>query len=437
MFLTCIFGTAFAVLSKKHFNRGEMRRFFKEGFRDKGRNEPDAEFAVRAKALRLALDKIKTGSLDRSFASKGDASKMLVKLRTATQGAGVTCLVFLCFCKLILLLPLYCVVLLLVKVAMNLRSRQLFVPEDKNVGEDSDDESAPGQTLDEPGFAGDLADEPEKTLQLIVPAQKKKKKRVVKRTLSCITDVVDAFKCPVDAYIPSNSELVDMLNYLYDFQTHLIDAFEDLPKMLGLLPELKCSLLLITVDLPQLIDFDQFVPILFLNHLGIVRSPPLLAGRDEVLKRMDGVFTILPHPWYFMTDTIINDMITDTSIPLQCATEFILFHPRGSRKSKPFPFRPKEMFEDGFAKRLFCNCILVPGFPAKQRLRSLENAQNPKQVLDENQQQPMTWFQMFSLFSEDADFPVVLNVGCGVGVGIFLCFAWFLCLRFCVNVNVH
>ena len=61
-----------------------MRRFFKEGFRDKGRNEPDAEFAVRAKALRLALDKIKTGSLDRTFASKGDASKMLVKLRTAT-----------------------------------------------------------------------------------------------------------------------------------------------------------------------------------------------------------------------------------------------------------------------------------------------------------------------------------------------------------------
>ena len=80
---------------------------------------------------------------------------------------------------------------------------------------------------------------------------------------------------------------------------------------------------------------------------------------------------------------------------------------------------------------------MVPGLPAKQRLRSLENAQNPKQVLDENQQQPMTWFQMFSLFSEDADFPVVLNVGCGVGVGIFLCFAWLLCLRFCMNVNVH
>ena len=65
-----------------------MRRFFKEGFRDKGRNEPDAEFAVRAKALQLALDKIKTGSLDRTFASKGDASKMLVNSARQLKGLG-------------------------------------------------------------------------------------------------------------------------------------------------------------------------------------------------------------------------------------------------------------------------------------------------------------------------------------------------------------
>ena len=87
------------------------------------------------------------------------------------------------------------------------------------------------------------------------------------------------------------------------------------------------------------------------------------------------------------------------------------------------------MFDDGYPKRLYSNSILVPPLPVKQRLRALENAQNPKQVLDEDEQQPMSWFQMFCLFSEHTDdFPVVLSIGSVVGVVLLLLlFALFAC----------
>ena len=147
------------------------------------------------------------------------------------------------------------------------------------------------------------------------------------------------------------------------------------------------------------------------------------------------VFRIFPYPWYFSTDTITKDMVTNTSVPLNCITEFILFYLLGSRKSNPFPYRPKEMFEEGYPKRLFCNSILVPGLPVKQRLRALENAQNPKQVLDINEQQAMTWFQMFSLFSEPTNFPVVLNIGSGVGVCTFFFFCMLCLLVFSISFN--
>ena len=66
-----------------------MRSFFTEGFREKGRKEPVAEFALRKKALDDALSQVKEGKLDRTFANKGDGSKVLRKLRSATQGAGL------------------------------------------------------------------------------------------------------------------------------------------------------------------------------------------------------------------------------------------------------------------------------------------------------------------------------------------------------------
>ena len=75
-----------------------MRTFFSEGFRDKGRNEPDAEFALRQKALQEALDRVAAGTLDKSFATSGDGSKVLLQLRKATQGAGVQAVLHFVFC---------------------------------------------------------------------------------------------------------------------------------------------------------------------------------------------------------------------------------------------------------------------------------------------------------------------------------------------------
>ena len=66
-----------------------MRKFFLEGWRVKGRNEPDAEFALREKALQDALQRVAAGNLDRSWAASGDGSRELLQLRKATQGAGV------------------------------------------------------------------------------------------------------------------------------------------------------------------------------------------------------------------------------------------------------------------------------------------------------------------------------------------------------------
>ena len=152
------------------------------------------------------------------------------------------------------------------------------------------------------------------------------------------------------------------------------------------------------------------------------------------------VFRIFPSPWYFSHDTITKDMLTNTSVPLNCITEFVLFFPKGSRKSSPFPFRCKEMFDDGYPKRLYSNSILVPPLPVKQRLRALQNAQNPKQVLDEDEQQPMSWFQMFCLFTKHTDdLPVVLSIGSGVGVVLLLLlFALFACgfsTSHCFNIK--
>ena len=348
------------------------------------------------------------------------------------------------------------VCLILWKIGLNLRSRQVGKDPAVEVGDSDDQEETEdtGAAVDEAASAEELEAEP--VSQLKVVKKTIRRTRVAKRTLSCITAPIDAFQIPGYAFMPSNTELIELLYALYDAQTHLIASYDDLPGMLELLPNLVCSLLIVTVDQPQLIDFKQFVPHIYSNHLGAVRSPPLLEGRDDILKSLNGVyaisfllksfcvvllltiscalflqvFRIVPYPWYFSTDTITKDMITNTSVPLNCITEFILFYPLGSRKSNPFPFRPKEMFEEGYPKRLFCNSILVPGLPVKQRLRALENAQNPKQVLDVNEQQAMTWFQMFSLFSEPTNFPVVLNIGSGVGVCtfFFLLYALFACV---------
>ena len=75
-----------------------MRKNFTDGFPQKSRTEPDVEFAVREKALSDALDRVKEGKLDRTFESKGDASKVLLRLRKATQGAGVILIFIALFC---------------------------------------------------------------------------------------------------------------------------------------------------------------------------------------------------------------------------------------------------------------------------------------------------------------------------------------------------
>lgn len=168
---------------------------------------------------------------------------------------------------------------------MNLRSRQLFT-DPIEVMDDTDDEG--GDTdfgdgvITTTSFVDGLDTGP-------VPEKKTRKSRVAKRTLSHITDLLDAYICPPDSYVPSDTELLNLLHNLYDSQTHLITSYNDLPAILALLPMLRCSFLLITVDQPQMLDFNQFIPHLFLNHVGAVRSPPLLDGRDDVLQNLNGV----------------------------------------------------------------------------------------------------------------------------------------------------
>ena len=169
---------------------------------------------------------------------------------------------------------------------MNLRSRQVYT-DPVEVG-DSDDQEEMEDTdaaVDEAAFTDGLDAEP--VSQLKVVRKPIRRTWVAKRTLSCITAPIDAFECPGFAYMPSNSELIEVLYALYDAQTHLIPSYNDLPGMLELLPSLVCSLLIVTVDQPQLIDFKQFVPHIYSNHLGSVRSPPFLDGRNDILKSLN------------------------------------------------------------------------------------------------------------------------------------------------------
>lgn len=169
---------------------------------------------------------------------------------------------------------------------MNLRSRQLFTDPievlDDTEDDEGDDTVLGDGVITTTSFVDGLDTGP-------VPEKKRRKTRVAKRTLSHITDLLDAFICPPDSYVPSDTELLNLLHNLYDSQTHLLTSYNDLPAMLALLPALRCSFLLITVDQPQMLDFEQFIPHLFLNHVGAVRSPPLLDGRDDVLQHLNGV----------------------------------------------------------------------------------------------------------------------------------------------------
>ena len=137
---------------------------------------------------------------------------------------------------------------------------------------------------------------------------------------------------------------------------------------------------------------------------------------------------MLPFCWYLTLDTIHKDQCLNSG-PFNCVTEFLLFYPRGSRANKPFPFRAKEMHQDGFSKRLFSNNLMIPRVPPKQLIKAGPDAQKPKQVLDPHQQQPMTWFQMFLLFMEADTFSCVFSIGSGVGVVIFLIYFVFTFLQ--------
>ena len=155
-----------------------MRSFFTEGFREKGRKEPVAEFALRKKALQDALSQVQEGKLDRTYANKGDGSKLLRKLRGATQGAGVNfyfCFCFFKFLSLILFLSL-CVCFILWKIGLNLRSGQVYVSP-VGVGDSDDEEEMKdtGAAVDEAAFTDGLDAEPVSQLTVV--------KKTVRRTL--------------------------------------------------------------------------------------------------------------------------------------------------------------------------------------------------------------------------------------------------------------
>ena len=176
---------------------------------------------------------------------------------------------------------------------MALRTRTLrSIPgtSDKNrpdVG--GDDDSSAG---DDVVVVGDVDDEVQAVAsplgsQLQTPA--KKPKRKPKRNLGNITDLIDEFVVPEDVPTASTSELLKVLHSLYDNQTHLMDTYADLEQTLYSLPDLHCHMLLITIDDPQLLDYNVFDGLLHTNHVGCVRSPSLLKGRDTILKKLDGV----------------------------------------------------------------------------------------------------------------------------------------------------
>ena len=195
---------------------------------------------------------------------------------------------------------------LFLQVAMNLRSRQLFTTAgEPTADKDLETADSPNDAEDRPDDAEQPADvspapsvdglSEEQMSQLHVPKGKKKRARVAKRTLSDIKYLLDAYQCPdeaLDMDVPTTAELQDALFNLYDAQTQVIASYEDLPEFLALLPDLHVSLVLLTVETPQYVDFKQFLAHLYRNHLGLVRTPDLLTGRDVVLKNLDGVFSL-------------------------------------------------------------------------------------------------------------------------------------------------
>ena len=71
-----------------------MRDFFEDGFRPQARDEPEAVFTLREKALEDALQQVEEGKLDRTYAHKHDQSKVLLKLRKETLGDIVSFLFY-------------------------------------------------------------------------------------------------------------------------------------------------------------------------------------------------------------------------------------------------------------------------------------------------------------------------------------------------------
>ena len=79
----------FASLVKQHNGRGDMCAYFNDGFRPKGKTEAAVVFKQRHDALTEALYQVASGKLDRTFASNGELSRVLLRLRKATMGSEV------------------------------------------------------------------------------------------------------------------------------------------------------------------------------------------------------------------------------------------------------------------------------------------------------------------------------------------------------------
>ena len=119
--------------------------------------------------------------------------------------------------------------------------------------------------------------------------------------------------------------------------------------------------------------------------------------------------------WYFGADKV-HDHMKGVKGPSNVVTEFLLFFPNGSRSRNPFPFNAKALHDEGFNKRLFTNQLMVPHINPRNRIKAGPDTQNPKEVLDNQQQQPITWLQMLQCFNRSPPIPLVLNPGSGVGV---------------------
>ena len=190
----------FNAIYLKHFGRGEMREFFKDGWQPMQRNEPESEFQHREKAFDDALVRVEDGNLDRVYGRRKTESPTLLKLRKATMGTTVFML-FHCLVKVFILL--YCNVCG-IKSGMTLRNRKLSLPGSGGTEivieadvDQSDDDVIGEVEEEEEGEIGDAAAATQPV------AKTPKKKREAKRSLSAVTGALDAFAVPdKGAYTP-------------------------------------------------------------------------------------------------------------------------------------------------------------------------------------------------------------------------------------------